>query len=180
MRRGWLTFAVMAASTALVGTAIAQGMASVNIGVTVDGQDIEGKVTIKDQNGTVVAEGPAGTDLAVPVGNHKVIVEATALVDHPTYVHPSFPFSARNYSCKKAFAGATVTLLVSKGGRRINGDIVLQREGGGEPVAKIRSGQQVRISAGRYQGVFKQGRNEWEIKGLQFPEGAIQDIPVNF
>src|SRR3990172_1422249 len=157
---------MLVSSVAVLGTAVAQGMATVNVGVTVDGQDVDGKVTIKDVNGAVLAEGPAGADLAVPPGTHKVIVECTALVDHPTYVHPAFPFrGGQNYACKKAFAASTITLLVTKGGRRVAGDVILQRQGGGDPVAKVRAGTQFRISAGRYQGTYKQGRNEWEIKG---------------
>ena len=173
--------AMVLSSVVVLGTAVAQGMASVNLGVTIDGQDVEGKVTIKDVNGTVVAQGDAGTDLAVPEGTHKVLVECTALIDHPSYTNPGFQFrGGQNYACKKAFSASTITLLVSKGGRRVQGDVILQRQGGGDPVAKVRSGTQFRISAGRYQGMFKQGRNEWEIKGLQFPEGAIESIPVNF
>jgi hypothetical protein len=182
MRRTTRIVGVMLASSLLVlGTAVAQGMSSLNMGVTVDGQDAEGKVTVKDENGAVVAEGAAGTDLAVPEGTHKVILECTSLIDHPQFVNDAFPFrGGQNYNCKRGFTSATITLLVTKGGRRINGDVILRRQGGGDPVAKVRSGSQFKITAGRYEGTFKNGRNEWDIKGLQFPEGAIQSIPVNF
>jgi len=181
MRKTAFVVSMVASSVLVLGSAVAQGMATLNMGVTIDGQDVEGKVTVKDANGAVVAEGDAGTDLSVPPGTHRVIVECKGLVDHPQYVHPAFPFQGgQSYSCKKAFSASTITLLVSKGGRRVAGDVILKRQGGGEPVAKVRTGVQFKITAGRYEGVFKRGRDEWQISGMQFPEGAIESIPVAF
>lgn len=159
----------------------AAGPAELTVTALVAGAAIPAKVRVLDESGKTVVEGPAGSPLALESGSYRLEVkvsDATALADTPTQTRDLIVEPGQSAKVEARFPWAKVTLNViidgkSKAAAKVKllreGNVVAEMKAGGEPVA---------ISPGRYEAEVQHGSDTVRVKGLQFPEGATQTVPV--
>lgn len=157
------------------------GSASMNVRALVAGQVVPARIRVFDESGNVSSEGESGTLIALRAGSHKIelqISDAAALADMPKQKREVFLEAGKTTQVEAAFPWAKVTLNVLVGGRSQNGvpvkllrngEVVAQMKGGAKPAA---------ITPGRYEADVLLKGTTIRVKGLMFPEGATQTVPV--
>jgi hypothetical protein len=183
------TFAPVSASAGLEARAIVRsagpardtGSASLNVRATVAGQVVPVRVRVLDESGKVASEGESGTPIALRAGSHKIelqISDASALADTPKQVREVFLEPGKTAEVEASFPWAKVTLNVLVGGRSQKGvPVKLLRNGA--VVAEMKSGAKpAAITPGKYEADVLMKGTTIRVKGLLFPEGATQTVPV--
>jgi hypothetical protein len=181
MKRISVVAGLLLAAAALEGIAIAQAsMATVIIDVKTGDAPGNGRIRVLTSNGDEVAHGGSGQAINVPPGVYVLSVQNLDLVDKPERRRRDVELDAGAPTRHTSeWPVAEVKLITRVGGRPTRTQVVLQHQGGGTPVATFYSGTLVKISPGRYQADVHHGQNVTTVTGLQFIEGAIQEIPVS-
>jgi hypothetical protein len=160
---------------------LASGPASVTLTAVVADQPVPADVRVLDESGKVASEGAAGDRITLPAGNYQMeisIRDAAALADRPTQKRALLLKPGDDARLEARFRWAKVTLNVLVGGRAQAGaNVKLLRDG--EVVAEMKSGAPpAAITPGRYEADVSLKGTVIRVKGLQFPEGATQTVPV--
>jgi hypothetical protein len=153
------------------------GQGRFTVRALVDNKPVAARVRVLDSN----IEGESGTELSIGAGTHRVEVRVTdtaALADLPVQVQQVFIESGKDTQFDAVFPWSKVTLNVVAGGRSRNGAPVrLLRNGA--VVAELRSGGQAAyVSPGKYEADVLLNGGKIRVHGLQFLEGATQNVPV--
>lgn len=158
------------------------GSASMNVRVLVAGQVVAARIRVFDETGKVASEADSGTLIALRAGSHKIelqISDPAALADTPKQTREVFLEPGKTTQVEATFPWAKVTLNVVVSGRTQNGvPVKLLRNGA--VVAEMKSGAKpAAITPGKYEAdVMLKGSTTIRVKGLLFPEGATQTVPV--
>ena len=157
------------------------GGGSVTVRALVAGQAVPAKVRVLDAEGKAQTEADTGTPIALAAGTHRVeikISDPASLADTPTQIREVFVEPGKASQVDATFPWARVQLNVLVGGRAQagvpvkllrNGEVVAQMKGGAKPAA---------ITPGRYEADVLLKGTTIRVKGLLFPEGATQTVPV--
>jgi hypothetical protein len=157
------------------------GPASMNVRALVAGQAVPAHVRVLDGSGKVLTEAESGTVISLSAGKHRIelqISDAASLADTPTQAREVFLEAGKTTQVDATFPWAKVQLNVlvagrSQGGVPVklirNGQVVAQMKAGAKPAA---------ISPGRYEADVLLRGTTIRVKGLMFPEGATQTVPV--
>jgi hypothetical protein len=159
----------------------ASGPGTVTLTARVDESTVPATVRILDEAGEVTREAASGEPISLPAGDYRVEISITdpkALADKPTQARQLLVQPGENPPIEARFRWAKVTLNVLVGGRAQPGaKVTLLRDG--EPVAEMKSGAPpAAITPGRYEADVQLKGSIIRVKGLQFPEGATQTVPV--
>lgn len=161
----------------------AAGPAKLTVIAKVAGQEAPAKITVRDEQGNVLAEGKTGEVLDVQSGVLSVeatITDASALVDKPTMVQEVSvePGSEAKEVLNFAYAKVRVSVNI-KGKVDKTATVTLSKDGA--TVVKLVSGasEYVTISPGRYEASVKSQRADISVPPLVIMEGATMDIPLN-
>lgn len=169
------------ATLALDGPARDTGSGSVDVRALVAGQVVAVHIRVFDESGNVATEGKSGTPIALRAGKHRIelqISDAAALADTPKQTREVFVDAGKTTLVEAAFPWAKVQLNVMVGGRSQpgvpvkilrNGEVVAHMKGGAKPAA---------ITPGKYEADVTLKGATIRVKGLMFPEGATQTVPV--
>ena len=160
----------------------ASGPGTVTLTARVDRSTVPASVRILDDNGAVQHEAATGEPIHLASGDYRVEISITdpkVLADKPTQARQLLVRPGDNPPIEANFRWAKVTLNVLVGGRAQPGaKVTVLRDG--EPVAEMKSGAApVAITPGRYEADVQLKGSIIRVKGLQFPEGATQTVPVN-
>jgi hypothetical protein len=160
----------------------ATGPGSVTVAAVIDGKNVPAQVRVLDASGAVQAEEAAGAPITLPAGDYRVevsITDAQAMVDKPTQSRPLTLRAGQNTQLEESFRWAKISMNVISGGRSTPGAVVkLLREG--QVVAEFKSGAPpVAVTPGRYEADVLLKGSSVRVKGLQFPAGATQTVPVH-
>lgn len=182
MRLLRLPLVLLACGGALCATALAQsGSSTVTVRALVAGQVVPAKVRVLDSAGAVQAEAASGTPITLKSGSHRLeltISDPAAMADTPTQVREVFVEPGKPSTVDATFPWARVQLNVLVGGRSQsgvpvkllrNGEVVAEMKGGAKPAA---------ITPGKYEADVMLKGTVIRVKGLLFPEGATQTVPV--
>jgi hypothetical protein len=157
------------------------GSGSVNVRALVAGQVVPAHIRVFDESGKVAMEAESGAPIALRAGSHRIelqISDAAALADRPKQTREVFLEAGKTTLVEATFAWAKVQLNVLVGGRSQkgvpvkllrNGEVVAEMKGGAKPAA---------ITPGRYEADVMLKGTTIRVKGLLFPEGATQTVPV--
>jgi hypothetical protein len=157
------------------------GTGSVNVRALVAGQVVPAHVRVFDESGKVATEGESGTPIALRPGKHRIelqISDAAALADTPKQTREVFLEAGKTTLVEATFPWAKVQLNVMIRGRSQpgvpvkilrNGEVVAHMKGGAKPAA---------ITPGKYEADVMLKGTTIRVKGLLFPEGATQTVPV--
>jgi hypothetical protein len=153
------------------------GQGRFSVRALVDGKPIAARIKVLDSD----VEGESGTELTISAGTHRVEVKVSdpaALADLPSQVQDVFIASGKDTPIEATFPWARVQLNVLAGGHtRAGAPIKLLRNGA--IVAEMRSGAQpALISPGKYEADVLLNGTTIRVRGLQFLEGATQNVPV--
>jgi hypothetical protein len=179
--RGTTIGLALAAAALLQGVAIAQGTATLIIQVkTGDAPADHAVVRVLSSNGDEIAKGRSGEAIRVPVGIYTLAVKNNDLIDKPERRRRNVELrGGAPIRHTSEWPVARVKLITRVGGRAIKTKVVLHHQGGGDAVAEFQSGTFIRVSPGRYEANVHRGASVTKVSGLQFIEGAEQQIPVN-
>jgi hypothetical protein len=161
----------------------AVGPAKLTVIAKVAGQEAPAQVTVRDEQGNVLAQGKAGQVLDVQSGLLSIeasITDAAALVDKPTMLQEVSVEPGGDAKEVLNFAYAKVRVSVNiKGKLDKTATVTLSKDG--SPVVKLASGasEYVTISPGRYEASVKSQRADVSVPPLVIMEGATMDIPLN-
>jgi hypothetical protein len=160
----------------------ASGPAAITVEAKVHGKAVDANVRLLGGDGSEVVAGKTGQTLSVQSGEYEMHVEITdaaVLLDKPTQRRPLTLHAGDNLHEAVEFPWAMVQLNVMvNGGLEKNASVMLSRQG--KAVGTIKSGADpVAISPGHYEAEAKAGGATIQVKGLMFPEGATQTVPVN-
>jgi hypothetical protein len=157
------------------------GSGSMNVRALVAGQVVAARVRVLDEAGKIASEGESGTPIALRAGSHKIelqISDAASLADTPKQIREVFLESGKTTQVEATFPWAKVTLNVLVGGRSQNG-IPVKLLRNGAVVAEMKSGAKpAAITPGKYEADVLMKGTTIRVKGLLFPEGATQTVPV--
>jgi hypothetical protein len=157
------------------------GSASVDVRALVAGQVVPVHIRVFDETGKVAMEAESGAPIALRAGSHRIelqISDAAALADKPKQTREVFLEPGKTTLVEATFPWAKVQLNVLVGGRSQagvpvkllrNGEVVAQMKGGAKPAA---------ITPGKYEADVLLKGTTIRVKGLLFPEGATQTVPV--
>ncbi len=172
---------VLAAAALLQGVAIAQGTATLIIQVKTGGEPASNAIVrVLSSNGDEIAKGRSGEAIRVPIGTYTLAVKNNDLIDHPEKRRPNVVLrGGAPIQHTSQWAVARVKLITRVGGRAIKTKVVLHHQGGGNAICEFQSGTFIRVSPGRYEANVHRGSSVTKVSGLQFIDGAEQQIPVN-
>ena len=179
MKRTGVVVGILVLAAALQGVAIAQAMATLVITIKTGDAPGNGRIRVLTSQGEEVARGTSGQPINVPPGIYVLSVQNLDLLDRPERRRRDVELNTGLTKHTSEWPLAQVKLITRVGGRPARTKVVLQHQGGGDPVAEFASGTLIKISPGRYQAQVHRGRNVTTVTGLQFIEGAIQQIPIN-
>ncbi len=140
-------------------------------------------ITVRGEDGRVLAEGNSGEVLAVQSGELEVeatVTDAQAFIDLPTMRQRVIVEPGTETKERLEFARCLVRVTVNIRGKLDPKAIVtLSRDG--TPVAKLTSGAEefVAISPGRYGASVKSDRALITVSEIALNEGATQSIPIS-
>ena len=179
MKRTSIVVGILLAAAGLQGLAIAQGTATVIINVKTGDAPGTGRIRVLTSTGEEVAHGASGQSINVPPGIYVLAVQNLDLVDKPERRARDVQLNGGPPTRHTSeWPVAIVKLITRVHGRPARTRVVLHHQGGGDPVAEFASGTVIKISPGRYEADVHRGSNVTKVTGLQFIEGATQDIPV--
>lgn len=132
--------------------------------------------------GNEVASGETMQPINTQSGEYELRVEikdASAMIDRPTQVRTLTLHAGDDLHENVEFPWAMIQLNVMVNGSLDRGAIVhLSRNG--QEVGTMKSGAEpAAISPGRYEAEVKTHGASIAVKGMMFPEGATQSMPVN-
>jgi hypothetical protein len=136
---------------------------------------------VLDESGATIVEGAAGSPLALTSGSYRLEVKVSdtaSLADTPTQTRDLIIEPGQSAKVDARFPWAKVTLnVIIDGKSKVAAKVKLLREG--NVVAEMKAGgEPVAISPGKYEAEVQHGGDTVRVKGLQFPEGATQTVPV--
>jgi hypothetical protein len=179
MKRTSIVVGILLLAAGLQGVAIAQGVATVIINVKTGDAPGNGRIRVLTSTGEEVAHGGSGQSINVPPGTYVLAVQNLDLIDKPERRARDVELAGGPPTRHTSeWPVAIVKLVTRVHGHPARTKVVLMHQGGGEPIADFPSGTTVKISPGRYEADVHRGRNVTKVTGLQFIEGAEQEIPV--
>jgi hypothetical protein len=157
------------------------GPATVEVNATVRGQSVAAEVRVVGEDGSEAGTGLSGEPISVQSGEYTLLVTITdegALLDKPLLRRPLTIQPGDSLKETVDFPWAMIQLNVRVNGRPDNGAIVeLSRQGA--VVGTLKSGAEpVPLSPGRYDAEVKTRGATIPVRGLMFPQGATQSMPV--
>jgi hypothetical protein len=161
----------------------AVGPAVITIDVTVKGQPVPATIQFIEQSGKTGVEGKAGEKISISSGKYEAVVQVTdpaALADKPTKRMSVEIKPGQEVKEQVSFPWAKIRLNVRVDGKLdAKAKVKLIRDG--VAVATINSADKdyVQISPGRYQAEVTTRNTKATVDKLMFPEGAMQDVPVD-
>ena len=158
------------------------GPAAMTVEARVHGQSVPATVRVLGADGHEVGNGKAGERLSLDSGEYSLriqISDASAMLDKPTQERPLTLHKGDDLHEVVDFPWAMVQLnVVINGQKESNAGVELRKQG--ELVGTIKSGAPpVAISPGRYEAQVKARGAKIDVKGMMFPAGATQSVPVN-
>jgi hypothetical protein len=158
------------------------GPAKLTLDAVVQGKSVPAKVRLLAADGSEAASGETGQALNVQSGEYTLeveIVDDDALLDKPTQKRQLTVNAGDELNEKAEFPWSKVTLNVRVNGKLDRGaKVILLRDG--QEVAKVKSGAPLApISPGRYEAVVETRGAKIEVKGMLFPEGGSETMPVD-
>lgn len=158
------------------------GPATVSVNATVRGQAVAADVRVIGEDGSEAGTGRSGGPISVQSGTYTMLVtitDETALLDKPMQRRPLTIQAGDSLQETVDFPWAMIQLNVRVNGKPDNGAIVeLKRQGA--VVGTLKSGADpIPISPGRYDAEVRTRGTTIPVKGLMFPQGATESMPVN-
>ena len=158
------------------------GPAKLTLDAQVKGKSVPAKVRLLAADGSEAASGEAGQALNVQSGQYTLEVEIlddSALLDKPTQKRELTVNAGDELHEKAEFPWSMVTLNVRVNGKLDRGaKVILIRDD--KEVATVKSGAApAAISPGRYEAVVETRGAKIEVKGMLFPEGGSETMPVD-
>jgi hypothetical protein len=159
------------------------GPAHMTVTLALGTDTVSGTVTVVNESGETVAEGPAGQSIEVPAGTYTVRGSATdeARIIGTLRAESTVTLAPGDaQDVRIVLTAARVRLVVTRGGRPVrNARVALIRQGESAPVATITpTSEHIAIQPGRYEADVITGRETIRVTGFTFMEGATQNIPV--
>ena len=158
------------------------GPAKLTLDAQVKGKSVPAKVRLLAADGSEAAAGEAGQPLNVQSGQYTLeveILDEASLLDKPTQKRELTVNAGDELNEKAEFPWSMVTLNVRVNGKLDrNAKVILIRDD--KEVAKVKSGAApAPISPGRYEAVVETRGAKIEVKGMLFPEGGSETMPVD-
>lgn len=159
-----------------------QGPARLTVEAKVHGKPVAATVHLITAAGNDAESGESGQTINTQSGEYELRVEikdAAAMLDKPTQSSNLTLHAGDDLHQSVEFPWAMIQLNVMVNGNlEHNATVQLSRQG--SVVGSIKSGAApVAISPGRYEAEVKARGATIAVKGLMFPEGATQTVPVN-
>jgi hypothetical protein len=160
----------------------ATGPASLTLDARVNGKSIPANVRLLSADDHEVASGKTGEAIEVSSGQYTMEVQVTdesALLDRPTQRRQLTVNPGDSLHEHADFPWAMIQLNVRVNGRLDrSAQVTLKREGA--EVAKVTSNAApAAISPGRYEATVKAHGANIDVKGMLFPEGGTEKLPVD-
>ena len=158
------------------------GPASLAVDAQVKGKSVPAKVRLLTPDGSEAASGEAGQPLQVQSGQYTLeieITDASALIDKPTQRRELVVNAGDELREKAEFPWSMVQLNVRVNGRLDRkAKVILLRND--KEVATVKSGAApAPISPGRYEAVVEARGARIDVKGMLFPDGGSETMPVD-
>ncbi|HEX2676028.1 MAG TPA: hypothetical protein VHM19_05295 [Polyangiales bacterium] len=151
--------------------------AKVTCEILENGEGASGEVSIQ-QNGTEVATGTCGKELAIPAGTFDAILRLDGALDSPEQKQPLTVKKKGSAKLKADFATGLLEVSIASQGKRAAGMAIIKRDG--KQIGTLGSGVPAHLSAGSYEVVARYRTQEKSWTDVKVEKGARVTLDASF
>jgi hypothetical protein len=145
--------------------------------ITENGQPASGTISVW-VDGAELAEGTCGRPLAIPAGEHEVVLRLDGALDGPERRLPLQALAGRTVPVSADFSTGLLEVRIQSQGRDTAGIAVIRR--GGRQVGTLGSGVAAHLSVGSYEVIARYRTHERRFEAVEIRKGERTALAASF